>query len=47
MSISDLLEKLPNTDFDRRKSSKRTGTAGTGIAVTTLPGEGVEKLSAE
>jgi hypothetical protein len=46
MSITDLLEKVSSTDFDRRKFFKRAGTAGIGIAATTMLGGAIEKLSA-
>lgn len=46
MSLTDLLEKASSSDFDRRKFFKRAGTAGLGIAATTVLGGAVEKLSA-
>lgn len=46
MSITDLLEKVSSADFDRRKFFKRAGTAGLGIAATTMLGGSLEKLSA-
>ncbi len=46
MSMNDLLDKVSSSSFDRRKFFKRAGTAGLGIAATTMLAGTVEKLSA-
>lgn len=46
MSVTDLLEETSKADFNRRKFFKRAGTAGLGIAATTMLSGSLEKLSA-
>lgn len=46
MSMTDLLEKVSSADFSRRKFFKRAGTAGLGMAATTMLGGAVEELGA-